>query len=128
MSDTDDNDSPTADRSSTDELVTLERREDAVAVVTLSHGKVNALCVELLDQLHATATELTADPARAVVVTGGPRVFAAGADITEFAQRGGEEPFAVAQPAQVARIGAAFLRALNAVAAIPSPKIGRAHV
>ncbi len=123
MSDTTDNTSATAEKPSNEALVTLERRGDGVAVVTLSHGKVNALCVELLDQLHAIATQLTADPARAVVVTGGPKVFAAGADITEFAQRGGEEPFAVAQPAQVARIGAAFLRALNAVAAIPSPTI-----
>ncbi len=109
--------------SSTDKMVNLDRRDDGVAVVTLSHGKVNALCVELLDQLHAVALELTTEPARAVVVTGGPKVFAAGADITEFAQRGGEEPFEIAPPAQVARIGAAFLRALNAVAAIPSPTI-----
>jgi enoyl-CoA hydratase len=56
-------------------------------------------------------------------VTGGPKVFAAGADISEFAERGGEEPFAISPPDRVADIGGAFLRALDAVAAIPCPTI-----
>ena len=38
-------------------------------MITLSHGKVNALCVELLDQLHAIALDLTAHTPRVVVVT-----------------------------------------------------------
>jgi enoyl-CoA hydratase/carnithine racemase len=105
------------------DLVTLERTPSGVAVITLSHGKVNALCVELLEQLHAIATELREHAPRSVVLTGGPKVFAAGADITEFAERGGEEPFALAPPDRVGRIGDAFLRALNAVAAIPCPTI-----
>ena len=71
-----------SDTSATEALVGLERREDGVAVITLSHGKVNALCVELLDQLHAIAVELTEHTPRAVVVTGGARLFAAGADIS----------------------------------------------
>ena len=54
------------------------------------------------------ARRLTDDPPGAVVVTGGDRIFAAGADIGEF--DGPEEGRAV---------GAAFLRALDAVAAIP---------
>ncbi len=101
----------------------LEQRDDGIAVVTLSHGKVNALCVELLDQLHEIAQDLTRHSPRAVVVTGGPKVFAAGADITEFAERGGDEPFALAPPDRVATVGGAFLRALNAVAALPCPTI-----
>jgi enoyl-CoA hydratase/carnithine racemase len=104
-------------------LVSLERRDDGIAVVTLSHGKVNALCVQLLDELHAIALDLTERTPRVVVLTGGPKVFAAGADISEFAERGGEEPFAISPPASVAEIGGAFLRALNAVAAIPCPTI-----
>jgi enoyl-CoA hydratase/carnithine racemase len=104
-------------------LVQLEERDDGIAVVTLSHGKVNALCVELLDQLHQIAEQLTRHAPRAVVVTGGPKVFAAGADITEFAERGGAEPFALSPPDRVREIGGAFLRALNAVAALPSPTI-----
>ncbi|MFO7280172.1 MAG: enoyl-CoA hydratase-related protein [Thermoanaerobacterales bacterium] len=89
-------------------LVHLERRDDGVAVVRLDNPKVNALSTALLGQLEAVARRLTDDPPGAVVVTGGDRIFAAGADIGEF--DGPEEGRAV---------GAAFLRALDAVAAIP---------
>ena len=105
------------------ELILHERTADGVDVLTLAHGKVNALCVALLDQLHARATALAATQPRAVVVTGGPKVFAAGADITEFAERGGDAPFRIESPDRVAEIGGAFLRALNAVAALPCPTI-----
>jgi enoyl-CoA hydratase/carnithine racemase len=115
-----------------DELIRHHRTEDGVDVLTLAHGKVNALCVELLDQLFERATFLASGPLdregnpeapRAVVVTGGPKVFAAGADITEFAERGGEAPFALSGPERVGEIGGAFLRALEAVAALPCPTI-----
>ncbi|HLU40970.1 MAG TPA: enoyl-CoA hydratase/isomerase family protein [Microthrixaceae bacterium] len=115
--------SDTPEAATSDTLVTVEHRDDGVAVVTLSHGKVNALCVALLDQLHDIAQDLTRHAPRAVVVTGGPKVFAAGADITEFAERGGAEPFALAPPDRVGEIGGAFLRALNAVAALPCPTV-----
>lgn len=105
-----------------DSLVLLDQRDDGVAVVTLRNGKVNALCVALLDQLAAVCDELRGS-ARAVVFTGGERLFAAGADISEFAERGGAEPFAISPPERVAEIGGAFLRALNAVAALPCPTI-----
>ncbi|MFY8238040.1 MAG: enoyl-CoA hydratase/isomerase family protein [Ilumatobacteraceae bacterium] len=87
----------------------MERRDDGVAIVTLNSPKVNALSTALLARLHEVAEELTASPAGAVVVTGGDRLFAAGADISEF---GGAT--------EAATIGAAFHTALNAVAAIPS--------
>ena len=90
------------------EYVHLERRDDGVAVITLDNGKVNALSGALLDELHLVAADLTMDPPGAVVVTGGDKVFAAGADISEF---GG--------PEQAAAIGARFLASLNAVATIP---------
>ena len=90
------------------ELVLLERRDDGVALVTLNNPKVNALSQALLADLHAVAVELTVNPAGAVVITGGERLFAAGADISEF---GGPEAGRA--------IGEAFHRALNAVAAIP---------
>ena len=115
--------SATADPPAADVFVTVEHDDEGVDVVTLTHGKVNALCVELLDQLHAVATELTAGRPRAVVVTGGPKLFAAGADITEFAERGGAAPFRVSPSDRVAEIGGSFLRALNAVAALPCPTI-----
>ncbi len=90
------------------ELVQLERRDDGVAVVTLANGKVNALSQAVLTQLHAIAVQLTQDPAGAVVITGGERIFAAGADISEF---GG--------PVEARRIGNLFHLALDAVSAIP---------
>jgi enoyl-CoA hydratase len=93
-------------------LVELERRDDGVAVLRLDNPKVNALSVELLRQLEAVAEGLTADPPGAVVVTGGDRLFAAGADISEF---GG--------PDEAERIGGQFLTALNAVADIPRATI-----
>ena len=93
---------------SAERLVLLERRDDGVAVVRLDNGKVNALSLALLRQLEDAARALTDDPAGAVVLTGGDRLFAAGADISEF---GG--------PDEAARIGSAFFSALNAVADIP---------
>ena len=66
------------------ELLTLERRDDGVAVITLRNGKVNALSSALLGELHGAVDELAAELPGAVVVTGGERIFAAGADINEF--------------------------------------------
>jgi len=93
-------------------LVHLERGDDGVAVVRLDHPKVNALSRALLGQLEAIARELTDDPPGAVIVTGGDRLFAAGADISEF---GG--------PEEAREVGGAFRAALDAVAAIPRATI-----
>jgi len=89
-------------------LVRVDRRGDGVAVITLDNPKVNALSRTLLGQLEAAATDLTVDPPGAVVITGGDRLFAAGADISEF---GG--------PDEARLVGGSFVRALDAVAAIP---------
>jgi enoyl-CoA hydratase/carnithine racemase len=94
-------------------LVVLERRDDGVAVITLNNPKVNALSTALLGELRAIAEALTADLPGAVVVTGGERIFAAGANIAEF---GGPEEAAV--------ITRGFHDALDALAAIPRFVIG----
>jgi len=109
------------------DYVDLDRAENGVATLTLHHGKVNALSVELLAELRELAAELSSDTgrARAVVITGGPKLFAAGADITQFAADPSPETFAIAEPAAVRRVGAAFLHTLNAVAAIPCPTIAQ---
>jgi enoyl-CoA hydratase len=91
-----------------DPFVSVHRRDDGVAVVRLDRPKMNALSTELLSQLAGAAADLTANPPGAVVVWGGERIFAAGADIAEF--KGPEE-------ARV--IGGKFRDALDAVAAIP---------
>ena len=91
-----------------DALVHVERRNDGVAVLRLDNPKVNALSSTLLAQLEAAAIALTEDPPGAVVVTGGDRIFAAGADISEF---GG--------PDEARVVGGGFVRTLDAVASIP---------
>jgi enoyl-CoA hydratase len=92
-------------------FVTLERRPDGVALVRLNRPKANALSSAVLGQLCDVATELQDDPAGAVVVWGGRRIFAAGADIVEL-EGGGARA-----------VGAAFARALGALAAIPRATI-----
>jgi enoyl-CoA hydratase len=106
-----------------DELVRLERGDDGVAVVTLDNGKVNALSVALLQRLREVAEALTAEPPGAVVITGGDRIFAAGAQITEFLDDPDALPSRVADQNRLTAQGHAFLTALNAVAAIPRATI-----
>jgi enoyl-CoA hydratase len=93
-------------------FVSVDRRDDGVAVVRLDRPKMNALSIALLRELAGACARLTTDPPGAVVIWGGPRVFAAGADIAEF---GG--------PAEARRVGSAFLDALEALAAIPRATI-----
>src|SRR4051794_18236200 len=94
------------------EFVHVERRPDGVAVLRLDNPKVNALSSAVLTELEAAAHALTDDPPGAVVVTGGKKVFAAGADISEF--RG---------PSEAEQIGGLFLASLRAVADIPRATI-----
>jgi enoyl-CoA hydratase/carnithine racemase len=89
------------------ELLSLERRDDGVAVLTLRNGKVNALSSALLAEISTAVDELAADLPGAVVITGGERIFAAGADISEF---GG--------PDEAGPITAAFHSALDRLAAL----------
>jgi enoyl-CoA hydratase len=95
-----------------DNLVYVERRDDGVAVVCLDNGKLNPLSTEVLRQLEGIAVALADEPPGAVVVAGNERAFAAGADISEF---GG--------PDEARAVGGLFLRALNAVAAVPRATI-----
>ena len=89
-------------------LVLVDRRDDGVAVVTLNNGKVNALSTAVCAAIRDVADDLTANPPGAVVVTGGEKIFAAGADISEFG--GADEARTITQ---------GFHSALDAVAAIP---------
>jgi enoyl-CoA hydratase/carnithine racemase len=102
-----------------DSVVAVERRDDGVAIVRLDNPKVNALSRAVLSELASAAEALTDDPPGAVVVTGGDRVFAAGADISEFWAEGTGTPASVIAPDEAREIGGLFLQALNGVAAIP---------
>ena len=63
--------------------------EPPIATVTLNRPKVlNALSPDLIGEVNAALGELDSDESvRAVVLTGGPKVFAAGADIGDMADR-----------------------------------------
>ena len=98
----------TSDTATSDPIVELDRRPDGIAVVTLRNGKVNALSGAVLEELHRITLDLAADLPKVVIVTGGERIFAAGADISEF---GG--------PTEAVAITARFHRALDALAALP---------
>lgn len=92
----------------TGSFIHVKHSDDGVAVITLDRPKVNALCREMLEQLSTAANELSADPPGAVILTGGEKIFAAGADISEF---GGVE---------LAReVGALFHSTTAALEAIP---------
>jgi 3-hydroxyacyl-CoA dehydrogenase len=66
------------------ESVTLSRDGD-VGVVTINNPPVNALSPGVLDGLVAALKALRADDAvKAIVVSGGGRIFCGGADINEF--------------------------------------------
>lgn len=68
------------------EMILVERR-DCVGLVTLNRPKaLNALCDQMMTELSAALAALDADDEiGAVVLTGSPKAFAAGADIKEIA-------------------------------------------
>ncbi|MGB2757439.1 MAG: enoyl-CoA hydratase-related protein [Acidimicrobiia bacterium] len=93
--------------------MTSDVQADGIGVLRLNNPPMNALSTDLLNALCDRATELTADTnVRAVVILGGERAFAAGADIANF---GGAQEGAI-----VAR---AFRAAFDAIAALPQPVI-----
>jgi enoyl-CoA hydratase/carnithine racemase len=94
-------------------LVLSEVRSDGVATLRLNGPPMNALSKALLTEIGDAASSFAENPdVKAVVVLGGEKAFAAGADISEF---GGE--------AEAREIGAIFRRAFDAIAAIPRPVI-----
>jgi enoyl-CoA hydratase len=73
------------------EFVRIER-DGAVATIRLDRPPANALAREVSLELSTAAKDVTADEGvRAVVVWGGERIFAAGADIKAMVEYGPEE-------------------------------------
>jgi enoyl-CoA hydratase/carnithine racemase len=88
---------------------------DRIATIRLDRPKMNALNEAVQEQLRSAAAEVShRDDVRAVVLYGGERVFAAGADIKEM------EPM---EYADMARRSADLQSAFTAVARIPKPVI-----
>src|SRR5438309_11236274 len=89
--------------------------DGAIATIRLGRPPMNALNAQVQDEIAAAAAQVDADPAvRAVVLYGGERVFAAGADIKEMAE---------ASFAQVALDSARLQAAFTAVARIGKPVV-----
>ncbi|MCA2217304.1 enoyl-CoA hydratase/isomerase family protein [Jidongwangia harbinensis] len=96
------------------EFVTLEST-DGIGTIRLTRPPMNALSTQVQEELRAAAEAAVADPEiRAVVVYGGEKVFAAGADITEFTSIGYPE-----MTVRATALSAAF----DAVARIGKPTV-----
>ena len=86
-----------------------------IATIRLDRPKMNALNAQVQAEIAAAAAQVTEDSAvRAVILYGGERVFAAGADIKEMAPLGA---------AEMSERTAALQAALNDVADIPKPVV-----
>ena len=89
--------------------------EDGAATIRLDRPKMNVLNAQVQDELTAAAREVSTDDAvRAVILYGGERVFAAGADIKEMADM---------SYAQMSEHSARLQEFTTALAAIPKPVI-----
>ncbi|GAB6986120.1 enoyl-CoA hydratase/isomerase family protein [Nocardioides pyridinolyticus] len=88
---------------------------DGVGTIRLDRPKMNALNVQVQEEIRAAATEATErDDVKAVVIYGGERVFAAGADIKEMAD--------MSYTDMVKRSGG-LQSSFTAVARIPKPVV-----
>jgi enoyl-CoA hydratase/carnithine racemase len=95
------------------DLVLTEPHDGGVLVVRLNNPPMNALSRAVLASLRDVARACAADASvKAVVVAGGEKAFAAGADISEFGDQ-----------ARAREIADGFREAFDAVAAIPRPVI-----
>ncbi len=96
-----------------DDLVLVERHDGGVVTLRLNRPPMNPLSRALLRSLGDVADELAHDAGvKAVVVAGGDKAFAAGADISEFSGTDAARD-----------IADAFRDAFDAVAFIPRPVI-----
>ncbi|MGZ4437440.1 MAG: enoyl-CoA hydratase/isomerase family protein [Nocardioidaceae bacterium] len=96
------------------EFVRLEV-EDGVGTIRIDRPKMNALNVQVQEEIRAAAIEAAErDDVKAVIVYGGERVFAAGADIKEMAD--------MSYVDMVQRSGG-LQSAFTAVADIPKPVV-----
>jgi len=97
-------------------MVAVEVDPDGVATVRLQRPPLNALSAALLTELGDAAERLTAraeaGEVKAVVVLGGPKAFAAGADISELSG-----------PEEARRVAEVFRRAFDGLASIPRPVV-----
>jgi enoyl-CoA hydratase len=63
---------------------------DGIAVLTMSHGKVNALDIEFCEALAARFSDLRKSDAKAVVLTGRDSIFSAGVNLKRLSEGGAD--------------------------------------
>jgi enoyl-CoA hydratase/carnithine racemase len=96
------------------EFVSVEI-DQAVATIRLDRPPMNALNARVQEEIADAAAEVSAAAAvRAVILYGGPKVFAAGADITVMAE---------ASYRQMAETSARLQASFTAIARIPKPVV-----
>lgn len=96
------------------EFVTIDVT-DGVATMRLDRPKMNAISFQVQADLREAAAEVTErDDVRAVVLTGGDRVFAAGNDVKEMADLSYSD---------MVRLSASVSSATTAIARIPKPVV-----
>lgn len=96
------------------ELVRLEIN-DGIGTIRLERPPMNALNIQVQEELRELAAQATADDAiRGVVVYGGEKVFAAGADIKEMADM---------SYVDMSKRAGALSSAFDAIARIPKPVV-----
>ena len=96
------------------EFVSVEV-SNGVATLQLDRPPMNALCLQMQREIKAAAQEISArSDVGAVVLYGGPKVFAAGADIKEMLGMTYQD---------MVRAGVGLQDAFTAVASIPQPTI-----
>jgi len=95
--------------------IAAEGQPTGVATIRLARPPMNALNTAVQEELRAAAAQVGSDPAvRAVVLYGGEKVFAAGADVKEFAGQ---------DHATMLRDANRLSSSLTALARIPKPVI-----
>lgn len=96
------------------EFVRLEVA-DGVGTIRLDRPKMNAISLQVQDELRIVAAEASErEDVRAVVLYGGERVFAAGNDVKEMAELSYTD---------MVRLGGGLQSAVTAVARIPKPVV-----
>jgi enoyl-CoA hydratase len=66
------------------------KSQAGIAVLTLMHGKANALDIELCEALAARFMELRGSDAKAVLLTGQGKIFSAGVDLKRLSEGGAD--------------------------------------
>ena len=89
--------------------------EAGIATIRLDRPKMNALNGQVQREIGAAAEQVSADPeVHAVILYGGERIFAAGADVKEMSE---------ASQAEIMDLAAGIQNAFKAVARIPKPVV-----